>query len=166
MFQSTTTTTTTATARTSTGGPGLQVFELLDLEADFQITTQQIETEKDPAFLDCKLSLYTKTYLRGDNFTLDKQNTESNDTLLIKDLSEVKFDNKQTSLVVGGGANGTTRCCWGVYSEPNFNGRFLHFRFSPYSKGKYESAQDMGKLFRAASSIQLLNEDCDEPYYS
>ena len=51
-------------------------------------TTQPIEIEKDPAFLDCKLSLFTKTYLRGDNFTLDKQNTESNHTLLIKDLSE------------------------------------------------------------------------------
>ena len=51
-------------------------------------TSQPIEIEKDPAFLDCKLSLFTKTYLRGENFTLDKQNTESNDTLLIKDLSE------------------------------------------------------------------------------
>ena len=78
----------------------------------------------------------------------------------------VDFDNKQTSLQVGGGLNGTTRCCWGVYSEPDFKGDFLHFRFAPYGKGLYKSAQDMGKLFRAASSIQLLNENCNEPYYS
>ena len=51
-----------------------------------------------------------------------------------------------------------------MYSEPDFNGDFLHFRFAPYGKGTYKSAQDMGKLFRAASSIQLLNEDCNEPY--
>merc|ERR1712038_415564 len=129
-------------------------------------TTEKIEIVKDPAFLDCKISLYTKTYLRGDAFILDKQNSESNDTLLIKDLSQVNFNNKQTSLRVGGGANGTTRCCWGLYSEPNFNGDFKHFRFAPHFQGKYDSAQEMGKLFRAASSIQLLNEDCNEPYDS
>ena len=51
-------------------------------------TTEKIEILKDPAFLDCKISLYTKTYLRGDVFTLDKENSESNNTLLIKDLSQ------------------------------------------------------------------------------
>ena len=76
------------------------------------------------------------------------------------------FDNKLVSLQVGGGLNGTTNCCFGVYSEPEFRGDFLHFRFNPYNDGKYESASDMGKLFRAATSIQLLDETCTEPYDS
>ena len=51
------------------------------------VTTEKV---KDPAFLDCQLSLYSKTYLRGDTFTLDKGNTENNQTLKIEDLSEGK----------------------------------------------------------------------------
>ena len=42
---------------------------------------------KDPEFLGCKLSIYSKTYNRGDSFTLDIDNSESNTTLKINDLS-------------------------------------------------------------------------------
>ena len=85
--------------------------------------------------------------------------------LLIISIFLVGFDNKQTSIKVDGGTNGTTLCCWGVYSEPEFKGEFLHFRYSVSSKGTYNSAQDMGKLFRDASSVQLLNENCSDPYW-
>merc|ERR1712223_2187272 len=128
--------------------------------------TSTTEKPKDPAFLDCQISIYSKTYNRGDSFTLDKENSENDQTLKIEDLSKVGFNNKLVSLYVSGGLNDTTSCCWGIYSEPNYTGEFLHFRFNPLNKGKYESASDMGKLFRAASSIQLLDENCSEPYDS
>ena len=93
------------------------------------------------------------------------RNREQNGYLIFQYLIfAVGFDNKQTSLRVGGGANDTTRCCWGLYSEPDFAGNFLHFRFSPHFKGLYNSAQDMGELFRDASSVQLLDENCRKPY--
>merc|ERR1712038_1445078 len=117
-------------------------------------------------FLDCQISIYSKTYNRGDSYTLDRENSENNQTLKISDLSKVGFNNKLVSLYVSGGLNDRTSCCWGVYSEPNYTGEFLRFRFNPLNKGKYESASDMGKLFRAASSIQLLDENCREPYDS
>ena len=48
----------------------------------------KISEERDPGFLDCKITLFSKTYLRGKNFSLDVSNTDTNDTLLIKDLSK------------------------------------------------------------------------------
>ena len=79
-------------------------------------------------------------------------------------LFSVGFDNKQTSLKVDGGLDGKTLCCWMIYSGTNFQGESLHFRYSTFSKGAYESAQDMGKTFRDASSIQLMHEDCVTPF--
>ena len=81
----------------------------------------------------------------------------------------VDFNNKLVSLHVIPkvwieGQKGTTRCCFGVYSEPKFKGDFQHFRWNPLNDGKYESASDMGELFRAATSIQLLDESCTEAY--
>merc|ERR1712209_109276 len=68
------------------------------------------EKPKDPAFLDCKISIYSKTYNRGDSFTLEEENSDRNQTLEIKDLDTVGFDNKLVSLQVSGGLNGTTSC--------------------------------------------------------
>jgi len=144
-----------------TDGDGIP--DVFDLDNEVEVVT---EKPKDPAFLDCKISIYSKTYNRGDSFTLETENSDKNQTLEIKDLNKAGFDNKLVSLQVSGGLNGTTNCCFGVYSEPEFRGDFLHFRFNPYNDGKYESASDMGKLFRAATSIQLLDETCTEPYNS
>ena len=52
------------------------------------ISEDEVLEERDPAFLDCKISLFSKTYLRGENFSLDITNTNMNETLAIKDLSE------------------------------------------------------------------------------
>ena len=76
----------------------------------------------------------------------------------------VGFDNEQVSIQVNGGGNGTTLCCWGVYSDTEFQGDVLHVRYDAYNKGIYNSAQDMGKLFKDATSIQLLDKNCSVPY--
>ena len=55
---------------------------------DDSISEDEVLEERDPAFLDCKISLFSKTYLRGENFNLDITNTDMNETLAIKDLSE------------------------------------------------------------------------------
>ena len=177
------------------------------------------------ASLACNITLFSRTYLRGDKFVLGRNNSDSNQTISIGDLSKGKyqyillyirkrlflslisrlpkwstavylspvklneqtiqimyhsipilkllhtyvlksqrlnifavgFDNKLTSLKVGGGAVGDTLCCFRLYSKPNFEGEDLHFRYSKRLDGKYESAEGMGALFRAASSIQLLD---------
>ena len=174
--------------------------DLDDLELENGDEEKEVtEKPKDLSFLGCKISIYSKTYNRGDSFTLEEENSDRNQTLEIKDLDTgnvkslvlsridfhrifiqiiktrcitlkisfaVGFDNKLVSLQVSGGLNGTTSCCFGVYSEPDFKGDFLHFRFNPLNDGKYESASDMGQLFRAATSIQLLDESCTEPYDS
>merc|ERR1719336_2675201 len=152
------------------------ILDYDDDEQDESLPLQDYEEEavtekpKDPAFLDCKISIYSKTYNRGDSFTLEKENSDKNQTLEIKDLDKVGFDNKLVSLQVGGGLNGTTGCCFGVYSEPEFKGDTRYFQFNSWESGindgKYESASDMGQLFRAASSIRLLDESCMDPYDS
>merc|ERR1719336_194721 len=148
------------------------ILDYDDDEQDESLPLQDYEEEavtekpKDPAFLDCKISIYSKTYNRGDSFTLDKENSDKNQTLEIKDLDKVGFDNKLVSLQVGGGLNGTTSCCFGVYSEPEFKGDTRYFQIYGINDGKYESASDMGQLFRAASSIRLLDESCMDPYDS
>ena len=78
----------------------------------------------------------------------------------------VGFDNEQVSIQVNGGGNGTMYnvCCWGVYSETEFQGEVLNVRYDAINKGAYKSAQDMGKLFKDATSIQLLDKDCSVPY--
>ena len=76
----------------------------------------------------------------------------------------VGFDNEQVSIQVNGGGNGTTLCCWGVYSDTEFQGDVLNVRYDAYNKGIYNSAQDMGKLFKDATSIQLLDKKCSVPY--
>ena len=56
------------------------------------ISEDEVLEERDPAFLDCKISLFSKTYLRGENFSLDITNTDmpikAYKGLAIKDLSE------------------------------------------------------------------------------
>merc|ERR1712061_523195 len=100
----------------------------IDVDDDNDGILDFVPTEKpfDPAFLDCQISIYSKTYNRGNSFTLEKENSENNQTLKIDDLSKVGFNNKLVSLYVSGGSNDTTSCCWGVYSEANYTGEFLH----------------------------------------
>ena len=76
------------------GAPNLQTLNDYDdyyggvAANDYSISEDEVLEERDPAFLDCKVSLFSKTYLRGENFSLDITNTDMNETLAIKDLSE------------------------------------------------------------------------------
>ena len=56
--------------------------------SDYSMSEDEVLEERDPAFLNCKISLFSKTYLRGENFTIDITNSDTNETLAIKDLSE------------------------------------------------------------------------------
>merc|ERR1712004_133737 len=80
------------------------------------------------------LTMWTRTYLRGDSL-------QTNDD--IADLSDRGFDNKLVSLEVSSG------CCWLIFSEPNFEGEAKLF-----PEGKYQSVSSVGNLFRAASSVK------------
>merc|ERR1711902_296104 len=73
--------------------------DVFDLDYEEEVVT---EKPKDPAFLDCKISIYSKTYNRGDSFTLETENSDKNQTLEIKDLNKAGFDNKLVSLQVSG----------------------------------------------------------------
>ena len=64
-------------------GDGISDGSNLDYEGE-AVT----EKPKDPAFLDCKISIYSKTYNRGDSFTLETENSDKNQTLEIKDLNK------------------------------------------------------------------------------
>ena len=66
-----------------TDGDGIP--DVFDLDYEEEVVT---EKPKDPAFLDCKISIYSKTYNRGDSFTLETENSDKNQTLEIKDLNK------------------------------------------------------------------------------
>jgi hypothetical protein len=84
----------------------------------------------------CNITLYSQTYLRGESFsTLDN----------VSDLSiaSINFDKKATSAYIAGW------CCWTLYTLKDFGGVSKMF-FS----GSYQSAVDLGKVFRNVSSIK------------
>ena len=83
----------------------------------------------------CKIVLYSKTYLRGESKTLTEEARNLDD-----------FDKKATSLEVRG------PCCWFLYSGVNFEGDKKRFR-----AGKFKSSSDMENLFRNVSSIQKVD---------
>ena len=80
------------------------------------------------------LTMWTRTYLRGESF-------QTNDDITY--LSAHGFNNKLVSLEVSSG------CCWLIFSEPNFEGETKLF-----PEGKYQSVSSVGNLFRAASSVR------------
>ena len=61
--------------------------DLDDLELENGDEEEEVtEKPKDLSFLGCKISIYSKTYNRGDSFTLEEENSDRNQTLEIKDL--------------------------------------------------------------------------------
>ena len=61
--------------------------DLDDLELENGDEEEEVtEKPKDLSFLGCKISIYSKTYNRGDSFTLEEENSNKNQTLEIKDL--------------------------------------------------------------------------------
>jgi len=80
------------------------------------------------------MTLWSRTYLRGENFPVTDD---------IEDLNLHGFDNKLVSLEVSAG------CCWTIFSEPHFQGDSKLFR-----EGQHKSVSSVGNLFRAASSVK------------
>jgi len=85
------------------------------------------------------ITLFSKTYMRGDNLTLDT------DT---RDLFD--FDDKVVSIHVLG------TCCWELYSQVNFRGHHKIFQSKSNQNGLYKSIKDVGNMFREASSVKKL----------
>ena len=81
------------------------------------------------------LTLFSKTYLRGDKTVLIDDSS---------DLVDIAFDNLSVSASVSGS------CCWMVFSEKDFKGK----RFVLSSQGTYTSASSLGELFREVSSVR------------
>merc|ERR1712212_258740 len=114
----------------SRGGQSSFGYESLSIDSTPHVTsTTTIAPE-------CQgnMTLWSRTYLRGENFPISDD---------IEDLNLHGFDNKLVSLEVSAG------CCWTIFSEPNFQGDSKLFR-----EGQHKSVSSVGKLFRAASSVK------------
>ena len=99
-----------------------------DNEADIFGPTETIECTGN-------LTLFSKTYLRGEKVFLEE------DAANLEDLS---FDN----LSVSGSVSGS--CCWQIFSEKNFSGTGTVLT----SQGTYTSVSSLGPLFRNVSAVR------------
>merc|ERR1719153_774061 len=81
------------------------------------------------------ITLYSKTYHRGDNVTIS-EDTEDLETLL--------FTDKLVSLLVSGD------CCWEVFTGVNYSGDSKQFT----STGTFTSTTSTGTVFRKAKSVK------------
>jgi len=81
------------------------------------------------------LTLYSKTYLRGEEFEAD---------LDVEDLGD--FDDETVSVKIDG------NCCWEVFSEKSFQGERLIL--TPWDT--YTSATSLGNLLQNVSSLKKL----------
>jgi len=98
-------------------------------------------TSNLPAAGDCSgagnLTLYSQTYLRGDQ--LDLAQSQS-------DLGDLQWDNKAVSVMVTGS------CCWDLHAGPDYTGDQRTVR--PGSD--YSSVTSLGSLFRSVASVRRV----------
>ena len=85
---------------------------------------------------ECKIKLFSKTYLRGEEMELSADAA-----------SLGNFDKRTTSIEVRG------RCCWTLYTEPNFNGDEKNF-----VAGQFQSFGDLDNIFRKVSSVKMSDK--------
>merc|ERR1719273_1656533 len=103
----------------------------------------QISTTTTPAGpCSGSLTLFSKTYNRGENVTV------TDDT---PDLDE--FNNQLVSALVEGD------CCWAVYTEGSYSGDSEVFRPGQ----KYDSVVSVGKTFRKGVSVKKINRCASGP---
>merc|ERR1719422_1033107 len=101
-------------------------------------TTTTTTTTTTTRPLTCRggtMDIWSQTYLRGNSVKLTYD----------INLSDLDFDEKLGSLEING------RCCWEIYTEPNFSGEMMTF-----SPGKYESSTQLIKVFKTASSAKMI----------
>jgi hypothetical protein len=105
-------------------------YEEVDLRSkiDYDLRNTSIECTGN-------LTLYSKTYLRGDYIVLADESA---------DLVNVAYDNLSVSAFVSGS------CCWQIFSEKDFKGKTLLLS----SQGTYTSVYSLGELFRETSSAK------------
>merc|ERR1712165_481727 len=97
----------------------------------------QISTTTTPAGpCSGSLTLFSKTYNRGENVTVTEDTP---------DLDE--FNNRLVSALVEGD------CCWAVYTEGSYSGDSEVFRHGQ----QYDSVVSVGKTFRKGASVRKLN---------
>jgi len=127
---STTTTTITTTTTTTT----------IINKATASTKVPAVKTTTTSTSLECEgqLSIFTKTYLRGENFTVTDD---------VTDFSNFSFDDLSVSASVSG------TCCWTIFAEKNFTGKRLVLS----SNKKYTSVSSLGELFRDVSSVSKHN---------
>eukprot|EP00090_Calanus_glacialis_P003392 TRINITY_DN12511_c0_g1_i1.p1 TRINITY_DN12511_c0_g1~~TRINITY_DN12511_c0_g1_i1.p1 ORF type:complete len:876 (+),score=214.06 TRINITY_DN12511_c0_g1_i1:35-2662(+) len=99
-----------------------------DDEADIFGPTETIECTGN-------LTLFSKTYLRGEKVVLEE------DAANLEDLS---FDNLSVSASVSGS------CCWQIFSEKHFSGIGTVLT----GQGTYTSVSSLGLLFRDVSAVK------------
>jgi len=137
--------TTTTTLRrfftTTTARYPLFQYESYDYEYDSDLltigpanTTNTTSTKVDDT-CSGNLTLYSKTYLRGEEFEAD---------LDVEDLGA--FDDETVSVKIDG------NCCWEVFSEKSFQGERLIL--TPWEI--YTSATSLGNLLQNVSSLKKL----------
>merc|ERR1712232_1220222 len=83
------------------------------------------------------LTLYSQTYLRGDQ--LDLAQSQS-------DLGDLQWDNKAVSVMVTGS------CCWDLHAGPDYTGDQRTVRPGI----EYSSVTSLGSLFRSVASVRRV----------
>jgi len=135
-FTSTTTTTATITVTTTTSNNKVPAFTSTTTTTT-TTTTTKITSTTVPASVECEgeLSIFTKTYLRGENLTVTDD---------VTDFSDFSFDDVSVSASVSG------TCCWTIFAGKNFTGKGLILS----SDEKYTSVSSLGDLFRDVTSAR------------
>jgi len=108
-------------------------YDTQDYNSGYSTTTTSTTTTTTIP-VSCKLSLFSKTYRRGESLQLDASSA---------DLGDFK-DSAVTALVEG-------TCCWDVYAETGFAGAM--FTLKPGNK--YLSASSLGPLRRDVKSARM-----------
>merc|ERR1712079_133725 len=83
------------------------------------------------------LTLYSKTYHRGDQVELTQSQP---------DLAEQEFDKKSVSALLTGD------CCWELYSGPDYSGDKVTVR----PGAQYTSVTSLASLFRTVVSVRKV----------
>merc|ERR1712025_489233 len=86
---------------------------------------------------DGELTLYSKTYHRGDQLELTSSQP---------DLADQQFDETAVSALVTGS------CCWELYSGANYSGPVITLRPGV----DYTSVTSLGQLFRDVTSVREI----------
>jgi uncharacterized protein YegL len=141
-------TVTTRSWATSTTPQHTTTYDSADYDSDYSDEEEAADidgttattTTKQCNLDQCKITLFSKTLLRGESIELTGDVAD----LSVKGFA---FDNKVTSLEVSG------PCTWALFKDANFTGTIKTF-----SAGPYRNAVSIGKLLRKASSVR--NEGC------